>query len=890
MNMKAIPDRHRHWSAARAALLTAGCAGLLAVAALGFALATPALAAPTLDGNIDDVISQALADSTNGTGCAIILRDPAKDVCKTDPLIVPCTPNTEACPGNPSGIYYLNGFDQVLAVVDVEGNDTWLGIRTAGGQIGDVDGDGTDGPGGACPNPLPGQTPEDGPGIAPGENYKFRFDTNCDGTTDIIVAVQGGAGTHQPNVIVTDAAGNALSVTSSAAMYGTTDLELHIVGLHPTGATGMPPVFSMSTFVGADGDGLSEDAAGPGRCNPPSVVLSIVKNANPTSICAGANSNFSITVTNSSLVDVSTTLSDFLPAGWTFANNVTGDFTFNSQVGQTLLFNAITIPAGASRSVSFDATSPSDCLGPYENKALAQGTFTAACIGSPIVVNSDTARATVTCKSKPCVTNVHCSSPDNACNGDQITVKGFADNCGDRPADIVITLNGHDHVINNVAAGGTAEFDTTFTFSCTPGGQPTQWSISAVAKNDCGTSAPGSSTCSTGCGVLPCVTLQCIPGDTTVTVGDAYTVRFTATNCSSGTEDIVITVNGTQYPFKGVASSATVTAYVPGLCDAPGAATYNASATATNGCGTSDPATCTSTVTCQGGLCCWLTMGGFLNANMKSGSKDNTFGGNVGPPPSGSWEHIQRNGKTEVFNFHSHDAHVVACSNDGQAGPCHPAGDANVIDFAGTGAYSLNGGARTGNATFTAHVEDHGEPGNQPQHTGGCGTPDYYTITVKDATTGEVVFTAAGFLDGGNAQIHDCKHATQTSAPTRRGGPGTLSANGTGDATSTDVSAAGAALPVIELYHPTPNPFSNTTSFAYQVSGSQSQRVQIGIYNVAGRLVRELVNDTKAPGQYQTVWNGQDQGGASVTHGVYFIRAYVGGVRVDTASRILYLR
>src|SRR5262249_17298032 len=161
---------------------------------------------------------------------------------------------------------------------------------------------------------------------------------------------------------------------------------------------------------------------------------------------------------------------------------------------------------------------------------------------------------------------------------------------------------------------------------------------------------------------------------------------------------------------------------------------------------------------------------------------------------------------------------------------------------------------------------------------------------VKDATTGEVVFMAAGFLDGGNIQIHDCKHATKTSAPTRGGGPGTLSTNGAGDGTSTDVAATGSSAQVLEPYRPTPNPFSNTTSFAYQVSGSASQRVQIGIYNVAGRLIRELVNETKAPGQYQTVWNGQDQGGATVVHGVYFIRAYVGGVRVDTASRILYLR
>src|SRR5262249_45398230 len=161
-------------------------------------------------------------------------------------------------------------------------------------------------------------------------------------------------------------------------------------------------------------------------------------------------------------------------------------------------------------------------------------------------------------------------------------------------------------------------------------------------------------------------------------------------------------------------------------------------------------------------------------------------------------------------------------------------------------------------------------------------------ITVTDATTNEVVFTAAGFIDGGNIQIHDCKHANKTSAPVRGGG-GTLSTSSTGEGT-TDLSAEGSSVSVLELYRPTPNPFSNTTSFAYQVSGSASQRVQIGIYNVAGRLIRELVNENRAPGRYTTEWNGQDSGGNQVMHGVYFVRAFVGGVQVANVSRVLYLR
>src|SRR5262249_15158244 len=146
----------------------------------------------------------------------------------------------------------------------------------------------------------------------------------------------------------------------------------------------------------------------------------------------------------------------------------------------------------------------------------------------------------------------------------------------------------------------------------------------------------------------------------------------------------------------------------------------------------------------------------------------------------------------------------------------------------------LNGGARTGNATFTARAEGHGEPGNHPPPYGSGGTPDYYTVPANEETANQDVFTGGEFPGGGHGPIHDCKHASKTSAPARRGGPGTLSTSSTGEGT-TDLSAEGSSVSVLELYRPTPNPFSNTTSFAYQVSGSASQRVQIGIYNVTGR-------------------------------------------------------
>ena len=66
--------------------------------------------------------------------------------------------------------------------------------------------------------------------------------------------------------------------------------------------------------------------------------------------------------------------------------------------------------------------------------------------------------------------------------------------------------------------------------------------------------------------------------------------------------------------------------------------------------------------------------------------------------------------------------------------------------------------------------------------------------------------------------------------------------------------------------------------------------MQLGIYNVAGRQIRSLVSGFQAAGRYQVSWDGRGDDGAAATHGVYFLRAFVGGQRIDAASRILYLR
>lgn len=55
-----------------------------------------------------------------------------------------------------------------------------------------------------------------------------------------------------------------------------------------------------------------------------------------------------------------------------------------------------------------------------------------------------------------------------------------------------------------------------------------------------------------------------------------------------------------------------------------------------------------------------------------------------------------------------------------------------------------------------------------------------------------------------------------------------------------------------------------------------SESVNIRIYNIEGRLVKELVNTKKSPGRYNLEWNGKNDSGDAVSSGIYICRAKVG--------------
>lgn len=82
-----------------------------------------------------------------------------------------------------------------------------------------------------------------------------------------------------------------------------------------------------------------------------------------------------------------------------------------------------------------------------------------------------------------------------------------------------------------------------------------------------------------------------------------------------------------------------------------------------------------------------------------------------------------------------------------------------------------------------------------------------------------------------------------------------------------------------------PNPFNPTTTIDYEVT--VASRVELGIYDVSGRLVRTLVNRAAEPGNYTVDWDGRDNAGATRVSGVYFYRLKVDGVMTDTLRMVL---
>ncbi len=91
---------------------------------------------------------------------------------------------------------------------------------------------------------------------------------------------------------------------------------------------------------------------------------------------------------------------------------------------------------------------------------------------------------------------------------------------------------------------------------------------------------------------------------------------------------------------------------------------------------------------------------------------------------------------------------------------------------------------------------------------------------------------------------------------------------------------------VFELQQNVPNPFYISTRIGFSIK--QEEHVRLEVFELNGRLVRLLLNERKARGEYETVWEGRDEQGSLVKAGIYFNRLSVG--KEQQARKVVVVR
>ena len=83
-----------------------------------------------------------------------------------------------------------------------------------------------------------------------------------------------------------------------------------------------------------------------------------------------------------------------------------------------------------------------------------------------------------------------------------------------------------------------------------------------------------------------------------------------------------------------------------------------------------------------------------------------------------------------------------------------------------------------------------------------------------------------------------------------------------------------------------PNPFNPSTTIAFELA--EATRVELAIFDVAGRRLRVLAAGIMAAGRNEIVWDGRGENGHAAASGVYFARLRAGDV--SEARRLVLLK
>ena len=91
---------------------------------------------------------------------------------------------------------------------------------------------------------------------------------------------------------------------------------------------------------------------------------------------------------------------------------------------------------------------------------------------------------------------------------------------------------------------------------------------------------------------------------------------------------------------------------------------------------------------------------------------------------------------------------------------------------------------------------------------------------------------------------------------------------------------------IFNLYQNMPNPFNSRTEIRYSIP--RECNVSLSIYDISGKVVKTLVNETMNAGVYSVSWNGNDNDGRKVGQGVYFYILKTAGEKMQ--KKMLMLR
>jgi len=457
---------------------------------------------------------------------------------------------------------------------------------------------------------------------------------------------------------------------------------------------------------------------------------------------------------------------------------------------------------------------------------------------------------TNTCTAQITVDN---TVPDLTCTGGQLTCT---------------TTTAQTHVtVNNPGAAGTG----SITFSWAGAGL-----VSGGNTADATWSQGGSKT----------VTVTFTANGCSNTCTTSITVDDTRPPCAISPQDTTVDVGGTATLCGPVGNFTYLWSNgSTDRCITVGVGTYGLRVTNDIGCTDS----CTATVRETSPGRCWLTGGG---QSYDSDGHLHSYGGVINPGCSptagggGNWNDLDH---TTGAHFKGTEIQVVQCGNVAgiPLGSSSPKTPFNFIDFQGTGYITgLNGSKKRTDVSFFGHYEDRSEPGSLGQRD--TTFKDRYFLRVFTNPANPIGSTVMLVDVDGNSATQDPVAITHGNLQIHISG---CDKNALAEAIyrepETRVGIEGVSLPAeLTFGAARPNPTAVSSELRYGLP--KAGYVSAKLFDVAGRLVRDLGEGPMTAGWHSVSWDLQDEAGQRVGPGMYFARLVVDGKALMRPITVLH--